>query len=160
MGTIKTLRSIAVLIIGITSLATSCPRGTAFAAAADEPLIQQGDLVYQGAFRVPAGDGVGCDGNTGQHCFMYGGNALAYNPARHSLFFGGHDWVQTLGEVSIPATINLSSTATVLQNLTDVTEGKLGTLGPSTNKLAGTMVYNNRLIVTGSIYYGPSGNQS
>ena len=160
MKRIKAFSRIAAVAMGITCLATTCLRDSVLAAPSDEPLIQQGDLVYQGAFRVPAGDTDGCDGNTGQHCFTYGGNALGYNPARNSLFFGGHDWVQTLGEVSIPSTISLSSTATVLQNLTDVTEGKLGQIGPSTNKLAGALVYNNQLIVTGSIYYGPSGDQT
>src|SRR3972149_6560241 len=98
MKSIRALCGITAVAMGITCLATSCLRETAFAAPPDEPLIQQGDLVYQGAFRVPAGDGVGCDGNTGQHCFMYGGNALAYNPGRNSLFFGCPDWVQTLAE--------------------------------------------------------------
>ena len=35
----------------------------------------------------------------------------------------------------------------------------MGQIRPSTNKLAGALVYNNQLIVTGSIYYGPSGDQ-
>ena len=158
MKRIKALSNIAAVIIGITCLATSSPRETALAAPSDQPLIQQSDIVYQGAFRVPVEDNAGCNSSTYQHCFWYGGYALSYNPERNSLFFGGHVYTQTLGEISIPSTISLSSTATVLQNLADPTEGNLGTVGPDP-KLYGSLVYNNRLIVTGATYYGPSGNQ-
>lgn len=116
------------------------------------PLIQPSDITYVGFFRVPEGDSAGCNADTGNHCFTYGGHALAYNPARNSLFFGGHDWLQRLSEIGIPS--DFSTTAPVLQDLADVTDGKLGQTGSNNNKISGTLVYNNRLIVTGSVYYG------
>jgi hypothetical protein len=117
------------------------------------PLLYKKNITYVGAFKVP-------QGSSNNSSFYYGGQALSYNPANNSLFFGGHDWDQLLGEIRIPNDINLSSTAQILQNLTDVTEGKMSMSGPRTNKLGGTLVYNGRLIVTGYIYYGPDGTQT
>ncbi|MCC7353166.1 MAG: hypothetical protein IT330_05350 [Anaerolineae bacterium] len=119
---------------------------------ADLPLVQAANVQYVGAFRVPNQDG---NGNP----LGYSGHALGYNPANHALFFGGHDWYQELCEVGIPITISLSSTAPILQNCTDVTEGRLGQVDDYTVKLGGTLVYNGRLIVSAFSYYDADGNQ-
>jgi hypothetical protein len=117
------------------------------------PLLTSADMSYLGAFRVPTSDHQG-------NSLTYGGHALGYNPAHNSLFFGGHDWYQLLCEVSVPPTISLSVTATVLQDCTDVTEGRLGQVDNYTVKLGGTLIYNGRLIVTGFGYYDADGSQT
>ncbi len=69
--------------------------------------LQPGDLVYQGAFRLPAGSN-GCD-------WSWSGEALAYYPDGDaggandgfpgSLFGTGHNWLQWISEISIPAPV-------------------------------------------------------
>ncbi len=121
-------------------------------ALADLPLVHPADLHYLGAFRVPPQDGTG-------NSLGYSGHALGYNPAHHSLFFGGHDWYQKLCEIGIPAAISLSSTASILQDCTDVTEGSLDQIDVDTVKLGGTLVYHDRLIVSAYSYYDADGSQ-
>jgi hypothetical protein len=111
------------------------------------------DIQYLGSFEVP-----GKDSTTGDESSLtYGGNALGYNPINDSLYYGGHDWYQKLAEVSIPS--NFSQTATVLQDLADVTDGKLGQVDEGNIKLAGTLVYDGKLIVAASAYYDADANQ-
>src|SRR5262249_48794634 len=62
-------------------------------------LLQAGNLVYEGAFRVPKG-------TIGSSSFAYGGTALAFNPARSTLFAVGHVYDQDAAEISIPAIRN------------------------------------------------------
>lgn len=116
------------------------------------PLLAQSALTYTGAFRVPNQDP---DGNS----LGYSGHALTYNPARHSLYFGGHDWYQLLCEIGVPSAISLSQMASILQNCHDVTEGRLGQIDEGSTKLGGTLVYNNRLIVSAYSYYDADGSQ-
>jgi len=117
------------------------------------PLLTVDDLSYIGAFSVPNQDGYG-------NPLGYSGHALGYNPAMHSLFFGGHDWYQQLCEIGIPAAIDLSQIAPVLQECTDVTEGKLGNIDEGSIKLGGTLVFNDRLIVSAYSYYDADGDQA
>jgi hypothetical protein len=116
------------------------------------PLVGPLDFAYIGAFRVPNQDN---DGNS----LGYAGHALTYNPSNHSLFYGGHDWYQKLCEVGIPATIDLSQTAPILQNCNDVTEGRLGQIDDGSIKLGGTLLHNGRLIVSAYSYYDADGSQ-
>jgi hypothetical protein len=125
-----------------------------------EPLLQQSNLVYQGAFRVPQGSS---DWTT----FDYGGTALTYNSGNNSLFMVGHDWHQLSAEISIPAIVNSTNisalaTATILQPFADATEGELNRINPSdpnSKKIGGQLVYNGKLIVTGYSFYDGSGTQ-
>ncbi len=125
-------------------------------------LVQPNDLVYQGAFRLPAGE-FGAPQYTG---FAYGGPGVAYNPANDSLFIVGHDWYQLTAEVKIPQIIKgpLSTlkTATVLQNFADVTDGKLNLVNPgdpNAMKVSGQLVYNNKLYTSVYAYYDGTGKQ-
>lgn len=125
---------------------TPPPVGTLPAGA----LLQLANLVYQGAFHLPQGIHAGGSANAG---FEYGGTGLSYNPARNSLFLVGHPWDSFVGEISIPG---VGGTASLLQMLTDGTEGKLQTVNPgsSTQKLVGgTLVAGGTLILTGYDYY-------
>jgi hypothetical protein len=123
------------------------------------PLIQQSGLKYVGAFRVPAG-------NFGGSSFAYGGTAMAYNPARNSLFMVGHDWQQQVAEVSIPTPVNSTSvdalpTATVIQPFADATEGRFGMVSSDIPgvKVGGLMVLDTKLYGSLYIYYDGSGSQ-
>ncbi len=120
------------------------------------PRVTARHISYVGAFRVPNQDGSG----TANNSFGYGGHALGYNPANNSLFYGGHDWYQKLAEIAVPASISLTSTASVLQSLRDVTDGRAGQVDDGTVKLGGAMVYNGRLIVTAYSYYDADGTQT
>lgn len=139
----------------------SCAVSSLAYAQTSQPLVQQGNLVYQGAFRVPQGTD---ENNT----FNYGGTSLAYNPANNSLFMVGHDWNQLTAEIKIPSLVNSTSigslnTGTILQGFKDTTEGKLGQINPgdpNSKKIGGQLVYNGNLIVTGYSYYDGAGTQA
>jgi hypothetical protein len=125
------------------------------------PRVQQSNLVYQGAFRVP-------QGSTEQTTFNYGGTALGYNASKNSLFMVGHTWHQRSAEISIPAVVNSTNvsslnTATLLQNFADATEGKLNQINPNdpnSKKIGGQLVYNNKLYVSAYSYYDGASTQS
>src|SRR5205085_2395391 len=107
------------------------------------PLVQQSNLTYEGAFRVPSG-------KFGGSSFDYGGTALAYNPTNDSLFLVGHDWHQQVAEISIPQIIHSAQlsnlvTTSVLQPFTDATNGAIKQAGAGTIKLGGHLVYQGRL---------------
>ena len=86
MKTIKLLRLTPAIVLGITY-----SFGIAIAAVTDEPLVEQSDLVYQGAFRVPQ-LGLSADANS----YNYGGTSLGYNPASNSLYIIGYNQQQYL----------------------------------------------------------------
>ena len=71
-----------------------------------------------------------------------------------------------LAEVAVPQSFSGTPTATVLQNLTDPLEGKLGSINPSdpNSKIIGSaFVYNDRLYLGAFSYLtapGPSQNRN
>jgi hypothetical protein len=66
------------------------------------PLFQLSDMGYLGAFRVPRGI-------FGSSTFQYGGNSLAFNPARNSLFMASNlDAGLNIAEVQIPTLLGAS----------------------------------------------------
>jgi hypothetical protein len=120
----------------------------ALAQPTTSPRLQKTDLLYQGAFRLPAG-------TFRSSSFHYGGTALTYNPSNNSLFIVGHDWEQKVAEVEIPQIVNsaqLSSLATtrVLQSFTDASEGKMFTVDDGTIKVGGLLVHGRNLY--GAVY--------
>jgi len=135
----------------------------AFAAHAQstEPLVQRGNVIYLGAFRVP-------EGNSPQTSFDYGGTALTYNAAHNSLYLVGHDWYQRTAEISIPqlvasAQISQLATATFLQPFADALEGHLSSVNPASpnsKKIGGELVYDDKLIVSDYSFYDANGTQS
>ena len=124
-------------------------------------LLAQGDLEYIGAFRFPVGS-FGCSGVS--NCFSYGGAAMAYNPARNSLFLAGHDHQQKIAEISIPTpskstTFTSLPTATVLQPFVDGTEGRLPLIDEGTVKIGGLLVVGDYLYMSAYSYYDANGSQ-
>jgi hypothetical protein len=122
------------------------------------PLIQPGNLVYQGSFRLPLG-------NTDLTTFGYGGTSFAFNPVNGTLLGVGHAWHQRVAEFTIPQ-IRTSSTlsgfdrATLVQPFTDVLAGKLNLIGPSTVMVGGLLPVGPDLIASGYVYYDGNGTQS
>ncbi len=86
---------------------------------------------------VPNQDG----SDSASNSFGYGGHALGYDPANNSLFYGGLDWHQKLGEVAIPGRISLTTPAAALHPLRDITDGRLGQVDDGSVQLGGTLVW-------------------
>ena len=113
------------------------------------PRLSFSDLSYAGGFRLPADPSNGAD-------FGYGGQAVAFNPARPSLFVSSR--LGQVAEVSIPAAVvsgnvNDLPSAQFLQGFADPTEGRMSQVwshGVWTNSL---VVHDGRLYGTASIYY-------
>jgi hypothetical protein len=136
--------------------------GSAASAPADSPLslplLHRASLAYEGAFRLPLPE-------SNQGTFDYGGTALAYNPARNSLFVVGHDWYQLSAEVSIPRPVRATrlirlSRARYLQPFADATAGKIDTTGANNNKIGGQLVYQHRLYGSVYNYYDATDSQT
>lgn len=97
-----------------------------------EPLLQQSDVVYLGAFRVPADTDP-----TNRATFEYGGTALAFNPESGGLYMVGHAQQQWVAELAVPAQIVSATSpagltrATYWQRFVDPLEGKRNDVLPS-----------------------------
>lgn len=131
-------------------------------------LLQESDLVYLGAFRIPSGHG-GDD----CHKLSYGGQSMAYNPHNDSLFVVGHSHCLYVAEISIPepvkssdlSALNRASYLTPHPYFFDPTEGNRNNLGenkaPITGQKSarGLLVYGNKLIGTSKVYYDGGYNQ-
>ncbi|EKE16489.1 MAG: hypothetical protein ACD_11C00006G0012 [uncultured bacterium] len=100
---------------------------TNLAKAADEKINPASDLIYLGTFKVPATDNLGGSMNKAGYALTYYPNG---NSGQGSLFLTGNQQTGYVAEINIPAPIdsdneNDLNTATVLQNLGDVTGGQL-----------------------------------
>lgn len=108
--------------------------------------LQQADLVYSGAFRVPSG-------------FEWGGTVLTYLPGRDSLLMANMS--ERVGELTIPApsvaeTIADLPQATLLHAPIDILQGKRRTIDGDTKngvRLGGIVPFGNSLVVTAWSYY-------
>jgi hypothetical protein len=121
-------------------------------------LVQSGDLIFQGAFKLP-------HGAVGTSSFDYGGTVLAFNPARGSLFVVGHPWQQHVAEIAIPAVSPSNTTlaslpmTTVIQPFVDATEGGLSKVGDGQVQVGGLLAYKGALYLSAFVYYDGSGIQ-
>ena len=110
------------------------------------PLVQQSNLVYQGAFRLPTG-------TSDQTSFYDGGNGLGFNPINNSLLATGHPWYQRSAEITIPALVNTTNInslnrAAFIQPFADATDGKLNQIVSSGSvNVGGHLVYGGKLYV-------------
>jgi len=130
------------------ALAQSSGPGPTVPPVPDGGLIQPGNLVHLGSFKVPQNVG---PGERGLEC---GGTGLAFNPANNSLFIVGHPADQRTAEISVP---RFGGTATVLQGLADPVEGKR--VSDDSDAIGGQLVYNGRLYVTKFGYYDATHSQ-
>ena len=119
------------------------------------PLVQFSDLVYKGAFRLPA-EFVNGDG------FTLGGQPVTYNPERNSLFIGTR--LGRIAEVAIPtpvinSTVTSLPFASFLQGFADPTEANMWQIATTDAAIDGLLVHDNRLYGTGLIYYDANNDQ-
>ncbi len=137
---------------------TSAPVTVTIPTVLPDRLVQPGDLVFQGAFKLPHGP-------IGASSFDYGGTVLAFNPAHGSLFIVGHPWQQDVAEISIPAVSPTNTTVaslpmtTVLQPFVDATEGQLAKVGDGQVQIGGLLAYQGALYLSAFVYYDGSGTQ-
>jgi hypothetical protein len=121
-------------------------------------MIQMSNLTYKGAFRLPR-NAQGNDPNG----FAFGGNHLAFNPAKGTIFVGSRN--NFAAEVSIPtpvlsADINLLPEAAYVQGLFDPFDGHLADAFDLYGvNLAGLTVEDGGLVATASIYYDAMNTQ-
>ncbi len=121
----------AILILIGAAAVSFQPVGKGAAVYAQDSLLQPSDLVYEGAFRLPARAPDAQDAET----WEYGGQALTYRPDGDpggeadgypgSLFGTGHDVWNYVSEISIPApslsrNVNELPVATTIQGFHDV----------------------------------------
>src|SRR6185295_4940698 len=118
-------------------------------------LVQQADLLYQGAFRVPSGPAGGSTFDAGT-----AGRALTYYPAHHSLLVVGNLNDQMVAEITIPvpskaSTIGALPVATFNQVFVDVLEGKREQISSDANgdRIGGLLVSGGSLIVSAFGFY-------
>lgn len=128
-----------------------------------DKLLQQNDLVYVGAFRVPTGD-------LGGGSLKNGGRGLTFNPIKNSLFIMGSVTYKKTAEISIPEIVNSTNIsdlkiASVLQTPIDLTGGKYDYLSDNATPVdnggmpGSFLVYKNKLLGTAWAYYDASGYQ-
>jgi hypothetical protein len=140
------------------TLRRTVARGGAATAVVDPttlPLVQPGNLVYAGSFRLPASQGT-------QSTFAYGGTALAFNRVKGTLMAVGHAWYQWIAEVTVPNIATATAVsglprATYAQTLTDVMQGRLNQLGSGTVNIGGLLPTGSDLLISGYVYYDGSG---
>ena len=122
-------------------------------AVPDLPLLQQSDLVYKGAFRVPKGK----YGTSTDTSLSYANGSIGYNSRNNSLFIVGKE--NKIMEISIPnpeinTDIAKLNTATVIQPSIDITGGTNANVSADFSFVGngagpkGLMVYGNKLIGT------------
>jgi hypothetical protein len=114
-------------------------------------LLQQADLEYVGAFRVPSQA-------AGASSLNFGGTAIAYNAANKSLFVVGHDHQQCVGEISIPeirkGAIDALAVCEIKQPFVDVlAKVPKNPLAGKGAKIGGLLVVGDQLIGSAYIYY-------
>jgi hypothetical protein len=112
------------------------------------------NLVYQGAFRLPAESR---DGS-----FSYGGQTLAYNPATDTLLVGSRQ--STVAEVTIPAPVKGTRLeelpiAAYVQPFRDPADGHIRDIADDGVALDGLLIHDGRLYGTGLIYYDAAHTQ-
>ena len=124
------------------------------------PLLNQSNLEYLGAFRVPTD-------TIGESSIAYGGTAIAFNPANNSLFIAGHPHDRAVAEIAIPNTLSKDTSisrltsATFLQPFTKILP-KIpnipSNLHADYTAIGGMMVHNGQLVGTLYHTYDSSGS--
>ncbi len=150
----KTCVRVYVIAASLGLLAFATPMTATSNTPQEQPLLQFSDLGYAGAFRLPST----WQGDT----FEFAGRAMAYNPARNSLFISSR--AGNVAEVSIPtpaitSNVNEMPFASYLQGFRDPTEGHFREIAADGAALSGLYVHGDRLYGTGSIFYDAMNSQ-
>jgi len=122
------------------------------------PLIEIGDLEYQGAFRI-------LGGIQGESRADYAIGQIEYNPINHSLFFAGFNLDGAIAEVSIPILINSTNvndlnSSIFLQDFYRVLDRTPDSNPQNINRITGIKLFNGKLIVNGLEYYDAPANNT
>ena len=133
-----------------------------YAAPQDLPLLSINDMIYEGAFRLPADDFGGSNMNFSQ-------GPIEYNPDNHSVFVVGHSHHQNIAEFEVPALVKssvvteLNMSPDPLQNFFDVLGRSSGGNPESINIIGGMRYFSGatkELIVNGYEYYDAAADNS
>jgi hypothetical protein len=129
------------------------------------PLLRKEDLKYVGAFRVSTGD----PSLTTPRVYSAGGNVLAFDASRGSLFVDGHISEQYFGEVAVPAEVTYAglSSVRIARNLQPLGPAiapaqlrQINPTDPNPQLIGGALVYGGRLIVSAYSYYDAGKSQA
>jgi len=142
------LFAVAVLTVSVHSQAQIAPQRVNQATVLSPeqaPLIQKESLVYEGLFTLPTEEVNGSR-------FGFGGNAIAFNRERRTLFLMGHERLHKAAEITIPElspTLATAKRATLVQPFHDPTDGKYLMVSSNAYALIGGMLpWGDRLITT------------
>ena len=127
------------------------------------PLLTETNLTYLGGFRLP----LASDQDLGSSHFGWGGAAITSyldpTTGKLTLYMQGHPSKPGhISQIEVPEQFVVSEnwsdlpTAKVIKKFQDVTNGLLSTLGDSSGSsvsLYGILPYNNKLILSASIFY-------
>jgi hypothetical protein len=119
------------------------------------PLVESSHIEYLGAFRLPSNTVNG-------HDFSFSFGRLAFNPANQSLYVSS--WHKRVAEVTIPTPV-MSSTisglpvAAFMQGFQDPSENHWTDISTESTNFGGMLKYNNKLVVSGYIYYDAAHTQ-
>ncbi len=121
----------------------------------DLPLFEVSDMLYQGAFRLPAGD-------YGNSNLNYAEGPIEYNSTNHSLFIVGHSHQQAIAEFSIPdlvdGTLDQLNFGTNLQPFVSTLGAAACGNTQNIDRVGGMKMVSGRLLVNGYQYYDAGGS--
>lgn len=127
------------------------------------PLLYLSDILYQGAFRLPAS-------SFGTSSLNYSEGPLEYNSTNKSIFIAGHAHHQNLAEFAIPKIVNskvltdLQMASAPLQNFTSILNRATGGNPQGLDRIGGLEFINNggdpQLIINAYEYYDAPGDNS
>ncbi len=131
-------------------------------ALSDGYLLQETDLEYKGAFRVPKGNLGGM--STSADTLGSGGKALCYNQKNNSLFMIGNSKEKVIVEISIPTPVKSPTladlpTASLIQTPIDITSGNWNKLRIDKTDITnggvpgGMLLYKDKLVGSAYAYY-------
>jgi hypothetical protein len=140
---------IALLLVGIAPTAqTTLPR------------VQPGQVIWDGAFKLPHGNFGGTNLS-----FGYGAAAMGYDPITGGIYISSHDYTQQVALLTIPtpstsALLGSLPSAAFIQPFSDIYEGRMGQVGGSTgagHRPGGFLHFNGRLIATAYNWFDADG---
>ncbi len=152
------------------SSATNATTNQVTSGPIEGPLLTESNLTYMGGFRMP----LASDQDLGTSHFGWGGAAITpyLDPAtgKLTLYMQGHPSKPGhISQIEVPDQFVVSEkwtdlpTAKVIKKFQDVTNGLLSTIGDSSGSsisLYGLLPYNNKLILSASIFYTYTQNTS
>jgi hypothetical protein len=119
-----------------------------------QTLLHAGNLTYLGAFRLP-----GPTGGGERDTFGYGGEAMAFDSYRNSLWVTGHDWHDRLAEVTIPAPSRTNPPVAAFKTPWIDMTWRMQVGSDSVNMGGIFPLSNGDLILSAYVYYDAPGSQ-